>query len=190
MKYSAVAQVIKILWTILFAYWFVSAFGNKKTKIRQSRESRVVYIVLIFGTWYLLSSHRRSLAFQLIPISAVTQCIGVFLCAAGVSIAIWARRILGRNWSGYVMIKQDHELIQRGPYRYIRHPIYTGLILALAGTVLALIPTEEGFLLVLVWIVAFYIKARHEEHLLTQEFGEQYAEYKRRVKGALIPFVL
>jgi protein-S-isoprenylcysteine O-methyltransferase Ste14 len=57
------------------------------------------------------------------------QWAGVVVCAAGAGVAIRARRILGRNWSGFVMIKQDHELIQRGPYRFVRHPIYTGIIL-------------------------------------------------------------
>ena len=88
------------------------------------------------------------------------------------------------------MIKQNHELIQAGPYRFVRHPIYTGLILALTGTVLALNPTGRGFLLNLSWILAFYVKSRQEEHFLTREFGEQYVEYKHRVSAALIPFLI
>jgi len=88
------------------------------------------------------------------------------------------------------MIKHDHELIQSGPYALVRHPIYTGLILAIGGTVLALIPTVEGALVLWLWGFAFLVKARDEEHLLTSEFGEQYSNYKRRVKAALIPFVL
>ncbi len=99
-----------------------------------------------------------------------------------VFIAIWARRILEKT-GRFVSVKEDHELIQRGPYRLVRHPIYTGIILAYAGTVLALIPTPRGLLIELVLILAFYIKSRHEERVMAGEFGEQYAAYKQRVKG-------
>ena len=184
-----VARIIGSLWAITFVYWIVLAFGNKQTKIRQSRASRLAYVIALVAAVEFLKA-QRGLHFLLLPANAATESAGLLLCVAGLALAIQARHILGRNWSGFVSIKQDHELIQRGPYRFVRHPLYTGLIVALTGTTLSLAPTAEGFLLDLVLIAAFYVKARQEENVLAGEFGENYAEYKRSVKAALIPFVL
>ncbi len=103
--------------------------------------------------------------------NALTKSAGILLCAAGVGIAIWARRILGKNWSGFVSVKEDHELIQRGPYQCVRHPIYTGIIMAYAGSILALSPTVRGILIELVLVIAFYIKSRHEERVMAGSLG-------------------
>jgi len=184
MNHMLVVRVIKALWAIPIVYWIVLSSGNKETKIRQSRGSRFAYVAILFSTTYFLASRHR---YPLFPINAATQSMGIILCAAGVALAIWARHILGTNWSGFVVIKQDHELIQRGPYQFVRNPIYSGLLLALLGTIIALIPTANGFLLYGVWVLAFYVKARQEEQLLSREFGEQYAKYKQRVRAALIP---
>jgi len=188
-KYSAVSHLIGAMWDILVVYWVILAFGNKRTKVRQGRLSRLAYVILLFLPVYFVIS-AKSLHILLFPINALTQSIGVLICAAGLAFAIWSRHTLGRNWSGFVVIKQDHELIQSGPYEFVRNPLYSGLILGMAGTVLALFPTAEGLILLLVWIIAFYVKSRHEERVLVQEFGEQYAAYKQRVPAALIPFVL
>jgi protein-S-isoprenylcysteine O-methyltransferase Ste14 len=183
---SPVTSIIRTIWAILILYWTVSAFGNKKPKIRQDRGSRVAYVLVLLVASFFISS-QKGLRHPLFHASGLSQATGVLVCAAGAAVAIRARRILGRNWSGLVTIKQDHELIQSGPYRYVRHPIYTGLILAITGTMFALNPTVEGLLIALLWTVAFYVKSRHEEHVLTREFGDQYATYKSRVKAALIP---
>ena len=189
MPFFHVLRIIQILWAIVIVYWIACSFGNKKTKMRQSRGSRLVYVAGAVAAAYFVS-HQQGLDFLLMSVSVATQCAGVLLCAAGAAIAIWARSILGRNWSGFVMIKDDHELIQSGPYRLVRHPIYSGLLLMFAGTFLAVMPTARAGLLELVLLLAFYIKARHEEHILAGEFGGQYAAYKQRVKSALIPFVI
>ena len=184
-----VVRVIQALWVILIGWWIIRAFDNKRAKIRQGRGSRLAYLAGALAVVYGLKSC-RGLNFLLLPVNAVTQAAGILICAAGVAVAIWARQTLGRNWSGFVVIKQDHELIQGGPYQYVRHPIYTGLILAFTGTFLALVPTTRYFLLELVLVIAFYIKARHEERILAREFGGEYTAYRQRVRGALIPFVL
>jgi protein-S-isoprenylcysteine O-methyltransferase Ste14 len=181
-------RAIGALWAILIIYWVVSAFGNKKTKIRQGRGSRLAYVGGMALAVFIISS-QKGVNVPLFPVNALTKSAAILLCAAGVGIAIWARSILGKNWSGFVSVKEGHELIQRGPYQFVRHPIYTGIILAYAGTVLALIPTARGLLIEMVLILAFTIKSRHEEHLMAGEFGAQYAEYKQRVKGTLIPYL-
>ena len=107
---------------------------------------------------------------------------------AGLLFTIWARLYLGRNWSGVVTLKKDHELVRGGPYRFVRHPIYSGLLLAIAGS--AVVRGEwRGVLALIIAFVALWRKLRLEERWLGEAFGEQYAAYRAEV-AALIPFVL
>jgi len=113
--------------------------------------------------------------------------VGVALNFAGLLFTVWARVHLGRNWSGAVTLKQDHELITSGPYRIVRHPIYTGLLLAFAG--LAVARGEwRSILGLVIMALSFWLKLRIEERLMVEQFGSAYETYRRRV-NALIPFV-
>ena len=110
------------------------------------------------------------------------------LVVAGLSFSVWARRTLGGNWSGTVTVKVDHELVQTGPYRRIRHPIYTGLLLAVFGSGLAA-GRVYGIAAFALIAIALVWKLRLEERWMLAEFGERYERY-RRSSWALIPFVL
>lgn len=189
LSHRDIDHIIGALWCILILYWWIGAFGRKKLKYRQGRGSTLLYVLpLLIAVWFIETDRR--LDRRILPVNLVTQAAGVLLCAAGIAFAMWARAVLGRNWSGIITVREDHELIQRGPYAAVRHPIYTGLIVALAGTVLATIPSIRGPLLLAAWTVAFLIKARLEEGVMTREFGEQYTAYKARVRAALIPYIL
>ena len=107
---------------------------------------------------------------------------------AGLVFSIWARVHIGRNWSGIVTLKQDHELIQSGPYRLVRHPIYTGLLLGFIGTAIAR-DEWRGWLAVLMVLAALWRKLRLEERWLTEQFGDAYRQYRSEV-AALIPYLL
>jgi protein-S-isoprenylcysteine O-methyltransferase len=113
--------------------------------------------------------------------------VGAVLCAAGIFFAIWARRHLGKNWSGYPSEKQEHQLITSGPYAKVRHPIYTGMLAALFGSALTL-----GFpwlvALIIVFVIFLY-RIKVEERLMLKLFPSQYPEYIKRTK-MLIPFVI
>jgi protein-S-isoprenylcysteine O-methyltransferase Ste14 len=113
--------------------------------------------------------------------------IGAALCAAGVALVIASRRNLGRNWSDLVVLKRNHELIQSGPYRWVRHPLYSGMLLAILGSAMTV---NSGFAYTAVPIVwlGFWLKARREETLLEQQFPE-YRHYRQKVK-AFIPLIL
>jgi protein-S-isoprenylcysteine O-methyltransferase Ste14 len=102
--------------------------------------------------------------------------------------AAWARVTLGRNWSATITVKQDHDLITSGPYRFVRHPIYTGLLLGLAGIAVAR-GEWRGVLGVVLAFGAFWRKLRIEERWMREQFGGAYDEYSRRV-AALIPRIL
>jgi protein-S-isoprenylcysteine O-methyltransferase Ste14 len=110
------------------------------------------------------------------------------MLATGLALAVWARRHLGRNWSGIVTVKQDHELIRSGPYGLVRHPIYTGLLLAILGTAGAIGEWRGLFAFALI-TVGFVLKFKMEERFMSETFGEQYARYRAEVRS-LIPFVI
>ena len=178
------------LWLLFGAYWLIGALRRKRTKQRETVLQRLGYMLPLVAAFYLLSqpgAHYGWLGARFIPYSAMEEWIGVLLTAAGVGVAFWARWHLGANWSGTVTLKEGHELIRSGPYRTIRHPIYTGILLALLGTAVAL-GEVRGLLAVGIAWVSFYIKARREESFLEQEFGPGFTEHLRRT-GMFLPRV-
>jgi protein-S-isoprenylcysteine O-methyltransferase Ste14 len=109
---------------------------------------------------------------------------GFILVIAGLAFSAWARDFLGRNWSGRVIIQNGHQLVTAGPYAYVRHPLYTGLIVAMVGT--ALVTADIGAVLGFVFVLLFIVfKAEREERLLETEFGPAYATYRQRTGGLL-----
>jgi protein-S-isoprenylcysteine O-methyltransferase Ste14 len=124
----------------------------------------------------------------LIPRAIWTLAIGAATCVFGLVVTIWARRTLASNWSSVVEFKQGHELVKSGPYRFVRHPIYTGLLIMFLGTALE-IGLLRCWLAVPLVIIGFWIKLRQEEALLLRHFPQEYPAYCKRVK-ALVPFVL
>jgi protein-S-isoprenylcysteine O-methyltransferase Ste14 len=131
---------------------------------------------------------RYLLSLRIVPQVAPAAITAAILCVIGLAIALWARFTLGRNWSGIVTLKEGHELVKHGPYRFVRHPIYTGILTMFFATALAL-GHLAGFAATLLMFVSFWIKLRDEEKLMLQQFPEQYADYRRRVKR-IIPFVV
>jgi protein-S-isoprenylcysteine O-methyltransferase Ste14 len=119
------------------------------------------------------------------PHRAWIDWIGVVITSLGFAMTYWARAVLGGNWSANVTIKEDHELIRTGPYRFVRHPIYTGLLLAGIGTTLVLNQYRGFFAVVLLWI-SFTVKRLKEEQFMRRQFGAQYMEYAHAT-GAILP---
>ena len=182
---------VKWLWIIFGSFWVLAAFVQKRNARRQSMSSRLTQmsIILLVLAPFLVEGRRFGLIYRhLYPNALVVQYFGVLLMVLGLGFAVWARFVLGRNWSGTVTVKEDHTLITRGPYEWVRHPIYTGILLALLGTAFTL-----GTILNLVEVpaVAFalWLKLRTEEKFMLETFGEQYMAYGQRVK-ALIPYVI
>ena len=111
--------------------------------------------------------------------------IGVALTAMGIAFAVWARAYVGRNWSSAVTIKVGHRLVRTGPYAWVRHPIYTGILLGMLGT--ALVRRQpRGFIAFLLLWLAFLVKSRMEERFMRQAFGSEYEDYSHTT-GALVP---
>ncbi|HXJ92069.1 MAG TPA: isoprenylcysteine carboxylmethyltransferase family protein [Terriglobia bacterium] len=189
--YHAIKWSIEAAWVAFCAYWFIMAFGVKRAVKRQSLSSRVLHITVGVLAYMLLFTDRFSwepLAWRFIPDSRAWATAGALVTWAGVALAIWARTILGRNWSATVTVKQDHTLVRNGPYSTVRHPIYSGLLLAGLGTALA-IGEVHSLLAVVIGLVGFRVKSTLEERFMIEQFGREYEEYQRH-SWALVPFVL
>lgn len=182
---------IHLLWYALIAIWFAAGLLTKRTVRRQRSSSRWLQTVIsAAGLLLLFSQHVRFgiLGWRLIPSSAAAGWMGAGIAVAGCLLALWARVTLGRNWSGDVTLKQDHALITSGPYRWARHPIYTGFLLMVLGTAIVsgFVASFTGLALI---FIAIWMKFCVEESFMQQQFGQQYVAYKQRVK-ALIPGIL
>jgi protein-S-isoprenylcysteine O-methyltransferase Ste14 len=176
------------LWGIFAAYWFIGALTTAKTKARESQLSSLprnavlaLGGVLLFGKWFSGSLLRR----RFIPALPSIWATGVLLTIAGLGLAFWARYHLGRYWSGQITLKENHTLVCTGPYKYLRHPIYSGILLAVVGTGLT-IGLYRALLGVLLVSLGLWWKARQEDAWLAQAFGEQFEQQRRRT-GRLLP---
>ncbi|MGH9476655.1 MAG: methyltransferase family protein [Terriglobales bacterium] len=176
-------------WIAFLVYWVVTAQHAKAVQERQSLAAEWSWRApLLLGAALLIFAPFPSPDRALVPRSAQWLWSGVGVTVLGLLVAIWARRTLGGNWGSAVSLKQGHELIQTGPYRFVRNPIYTGLILMFLGTALA-IGRTSSLLALLLAIAAYWIKLKQEEELMRRQFPEAYAAYRQQVK-ALIPFIL
>jgi protein-S-isoprenylcysteine O-methyltransferase Ste14 len=181
--------VIPTLWLAWLLYWGISARNVKATRWREPLGSQLLHRVPIILAVILLAVPGwlpRTLTKRFLPEGLLFPALGTALLAAGLGFSVWARRHLGRNWSAQVVVKEDHALVRSGPYRHVRHPIYTGILLAFLGTVVT-IGEWRGLLAFLLALVAFAMKSRAEEDRMQRVFPE-YQAYRRET-AALIPFV-
>lgn len=188
-----IAKLIEAGWFVFIAYWAIQARAVKSTARSEPFFDRFLkyWLPLMVGTVLVLpwrGGEDTLLRARFVPSNQWLPLLGVLLLWAGVAFAIWARATLGRNWSAVVQVKHDHELIERGPYRWVRHPIYTGLLMVYLGTTFTL-GEWRGLLGTAIVGVSFWFKLKLEERWMREQFGERYEDYMRRVK-ALVPGVL
>ncbi len=180
-----------VVWIAFFLYWQIKAANTKTTQRLEPAASRILRVFIQLIAIGLLSIPRIPLPWlylQLWPVGLLPFWLGAAVTIAGLLFAVWARVHLGRNWSRSVTIKQDHELINTGPYAVVRHPIYTGILTGLLGTAIA-ISQVRGFIAFVLFFLAFWIKLRMEEQWMRSQFGEAYAAYARKT-AALVPYLL
>ena len=183
----------KVIWGFLAAYWIWSARSVKASSRTESSLLQlavywapliVAFVLLGPGAWF----EGSILSERFVPKSEAVKWLGLAITTAGIFLACWSRHVLGRNWSSVVQLKQEHELVASGPYLYIRHPIYTGLLLAFLGTALK-VGDWRGLIAVAIVFASFWRKLRLEERWLSEQFGTSYTAYVQRTK-ALVPGVL
>ena len=175
------------LWAAFGAIWLLWAIWIKKAERRESHATHFVHSGLVAVGFLLMFSDVQVgwLHLRLLPRAFWLEALGIGVTLAGFAFATWARIHLGRNWSSSVTSRVQHELIRSGPYRWVRHPIYSGLLLALAGT--ALVRGELCTLFSLVVVYAGWkLKSRLEERMMTGTFGQEYTAYANAT-GALVP---
>ena len=187
---AAARLAIPALWIAWVLYWAWSSRGAKRVRRRESLLSRATHVVpLAFATLLLAAPSLPGwLGGRYGAAGEYDEGLAIALVAAGLAFSVWARVVLGGNWSASVTLKEGHEIIRSGPYRLIRHPIYTGLIVALAGSALAC-GEWRGPIAFVIAVGALWRKLRVEERWLTAEFGVRYSDYRRQTR-ALIPFIL
>ena len=180
-----------ILWLAFIAFWIAMARGGKAVAERESVYSRLSHYLPLAIAIYLIAAPHVPIAIlddRFVPLSLWPVRFGAALTFAGIAFAIWARVWIAGNWSSDVTLKRDHELIVDGPYRWVRHPIYTGILVALAGTALA-VGEWRAVLAVVLAGAAYWRKLTIEEAVMRRQFGEAYARYAERVP-ALVPFII
>jgi protein-S-isoprenylcysteine O-methyltransferase Ste14 len=175
---------------VLALVWIVSALRTKRTIQSQSSAAQLLYTaILAVGVCliFVKQSGIPWLDLQLFPVTVPIALAGLLAVLMGVAFSVWARFLLGDNWSNRVTVKENHTLVRRGPYRIVRHPIYSGILFGMLGSAL-----QRGgircFAGVLICGFSFWLKARVEERFMVQNFGEAYLQYRHNVK-ALAPFI-
>lgn len=180
--------LIDVAWGVTFLYFLVSALVTNRIKRREPIGGQLVDRILLLGGYFLL--------FSGVPLSAISrqhfarplaalQVAGVVLTYLGLPLTIWSRARLGRFWSAVVALKRDHRLIQSGPYRVVRHPLYSGIILAAIGLAIC-VTTWSSLLGAALLLICFERRAHKEDALLATEFGAEFEAYRQRT-GRLIP---
>ena len=180
---------IVALWLCWAAAWAAAAIAVKPSARREPMLSRLLHLgPLAIAVLLLWGPPLAALRIRFLPSSPAIEWTGAVLVAAGLVFTVWARVHLGTNWSGIVTVKRDHELVTSGPYALVRHPIYSGLVLAFAGSAIAL-GEVRGVLAVAIVAASLWRKLRLEERWMSERFGGEYERYRGRVR-ALVPFVL
>ena len=181
-------QMELIPWYVFGAYWLVSWLRVNPVKAREKSWDRlltigvvVIAFNLLFANWMRIGPLRL----RFVPEEPWIGWLGIAVTWVGVAIAVWARYCIGVYWSARVTLKEGHQLIRSGPYAFVRHPIYTGMLLGAIGA--TLVAGEwRGIVAVVLLLAAHSRKAMREEALLTKEFGDEYTSYRKHT-GFLFP---
>ncbi len=178
-------RLIGTLWLAFVAVWIISARFAKRTRRRAPWRTWIIRLAII-AVIVAIDLRFAPGGDMLATASRPWQWAGALLCALGLGFAVWARVHLGRNWGMPMSLREGHELVTTGPYAYVRHPIYTGILLAMLGSALA-VPFAwiSAFAL---FFVYFVYSALVEERMMAEQFPQSYPAYKARTR-MLIPFV-
>jgi protein-S-isoprenylcysteine O-methyltransferase Ste14 len=183
-RMHAVELVFAIGWAAFWIYWLVAARSTKRGRILWSRQLRIRALLLVGAVLLVRVGAFRDGGLNTDPWRAG---LGLLLFALGLGFAIWARRVLGRNWGTPMSRKDEPELVTSGPYHLVRHPIYSGILVAGVGTAVAL--SWVWMIAVALAGVYFAYSAAVEERYLTEQFPDTYPQYRRSTK-MLVPFIV
>jgi protein-S-isoprenylcysteine O-methyltransferase len=174
---------------VFLLFWMVSAAFTKRT-VQKVGRGRGFWILPIGGVLLIVLRLLHVPLFQhraLWPRTDIVLLLADMTALAGLLVTLWARVTLGANWSSNVTLKENHELIERGPYAYVRHPIYTGILLLILGAMI-FDGSLSAILFLLFCMIGYWSKLKNEEKLMLEHFPDEYPKYKTRTK-TLVPFL-
>jgi protein-S-isoprenylcysteine O-methyltransferase Ste14 len=186
--WTRVDDMIGPMWLAIFIIWAITGLNTKRTVGSASdARARISLGGALLGWLILFNRGFRPgvLGERFVPIGPGVVYTGTALTAVGLGFALWARFAIGRNWGRLVTVQEDHQLIRTGPYAIVRHPIYSGFMLATFGTALA-IGEVGGLVATALVVICWGYKSRLEERYMIEHFGVEYEQYRQQVKG-LIP---
>lgn len=184
---------LHLAWAVFLIVWTIGAFQTKKARQQEPLLKRLLWYwlplivagLLLGPTEWFMGMWIRE---NFVEHTDLVGIIGASIAWLGTLLACWSRYLLGKNWSVSVQLKKDHELIKKGPYKIIRHPIYTAILLLFLGNVI-IVGDYRGILAIIIVFLSLWRKLKLEEQWLTLHFGESYRNYKEKTK-ALLPWVL
>ena len=182
MNQSILLPMLKFIWAAFGIYWLVVAIGGKVAEEGERHFYRPLRLMVLVVTFTLLFSGRTGIGFlgrRFVPHLSAISYAGFALTLAGLGVAVWARIHLGQYWSDKIVLKLDHQLIRSGPYARMRHPIYSGVLLGVAGTALFVGQWRAAAAFMLL-LTNYWIKAKREERMLASRFGESLRNHQKQ----------
>ena len=176
------------IWSIFGVYWLSAGWSKKEEQTSESPVYRIARLAILAITFTLLFARWTAvgiLGTHFLPVIPPFEYVGFALALAGITLALWARVHLGQFWSDKVVLKVDHQLIRTGPYAFLRHPIYSGVLLGVAGTAI-LLGEWRGVLAFIILLTNYWVKARREDRILAGAFASTFADHKHQA-GFLLP---
>ena len=188
MTAAQLLQILRYVWPAFGIYWVASGLRGKAAETHEAHWYRVLRLSILALVFLLIFWRRAAFGFlsaRSVPDISLLAYAGFVATLIGLAIAIWARVHLGQYWSDKVVLKIDHQLIRSGPYAYMRHPIYSGVLLGVLGTALVL-GEWRGLLAFVILLVNYSIKARKEDRILAARFSSEFRRHEAHA-GFLFP---
>jgi protein-S-isoprenylcysteine O-methyltransferase Ste14 len=188
MKGISLLEVLGYVWAAFGIYWLLAGVKGKAAQTSEPQSYRFLRLGILTLVFLLLLWSRTAIGFlgqRFLPAIPAISYVGFAVALSGLAIALWARIHLGQYWSDQVVLKGDHQLIRSGPYAYMRHPIYSGVLLGVLGTAVVL-DQWRGLLAFVILLANYSIKAKKEEQILATHFGDEFREHLTSA-GFLLP---
>lgn len=181
----ALLLVLAVAWAGLGLFWAAPAKGPQSAEFKWYRPIRLLILAAVFALLFWQATAIGILGHRFVPDIRWVGIAGSVATLCGLFVASWSRIALGKYWSDKVILQTEHQLIRNGPYSYMRHPLYSGVLLAVLGTALVL-GEIRGLLSFVLLLVNYAIKAKREESILAQRFGPEFKTHVART-GFLLP---